>query len=340
MRRARARSGGPDRCPRAPRQRASTPPRPPARRPCRPRPRRAAERERTRPRYGAGDGPCPCGRHRSRRPSRLEPQIGLAHAHDVAGRETARAVDANAVHVRAVRRAEVLHPDAVAARLEAHVPRGRELVALEREVVLAAAADGDRRGVDLELIALVEHGALLHDELPARRRRGCVGHDRPHDEALLAGLHAHVARDRADDPPDEEVEKDEERDLEREEDLFETRAREDHSRSVEKVTSVEPMVKLSPGSSFARFTRLPFTSRPLVESRSTIQKLVPSCLSSAWRRETFASSIWMSHSRERPRSTLRLSTRRRCPSHERTAASRSSGRPSGAPSAAAGAGCL
>ena len=44
-----------------------------------------------------------------------------------------------------------------------------------------------------------------------------------------------------------------------------------YSRSVENVISVEPTVKASPESSFARFTRFPFTSTPFVESRSTIQ---------------------------------------------------------------------
>jgi len=62
--------------------------------------------------------------------------------------------------------------------------------------------------------------------------------------------------------------------------------------------SVEPTVNVSPGSSFARLTRRPFTSIPFVESRSTIQYAAPSWRSSACRRETFASSTWMSASRE------------------------------------------
>ena len=66
---------------------------------------------------------------RSRRASSLEPEVGLADADDVAGREPPRPVEPDAVDEGAVRRADVLDPDAVAARLEARVARGRELVA-------------------------------------------------------------------------------------------------------------------------------------------------------------------------------------------------------------------
>src|SRR5262249_20473763 len=127
------------------------------------------------------------------------------------------------------------------------------------------------------------------------------------DEALLG--QPHVLRGRAHDPPNEEVEQHEERNLECQQHAL-VRRTGNHSRSVLKVTSVEPTVKMSPDSSFDRFTRRPFTSIPFVESRSTIQYVEPSCRSSAWRRETFGSSTWMSHSRERPRRMLRLSTRR------------------------------
>src|SRR5215204_6370304 len=51
----------------------------------------------------------------------------------------------------------------------------------------------------------------------------------------------------------------------------EPKASDDHPRSREKTTSVEPSVTVSPSRSFARFTRLPFTSIPFVEPRSTIQ---------------------------------------------------------------------
>jgi hypothetical protein len=55
----------------------------------------------------------------------------------------------------------------------------------------------------------------------------------------------------------------------------------DHGASRWNVKSVEPSVKRSPSSSFARFSRRPFTSTPFVESRSTIQYDVPSWRSSA-----------------------------------------------------------
>src|SRR5437763_10399133 len=81
--------------------------------------------------------------------SRLEPQLGLADAHHVTVDELARPVYADTVHVGAVRRAEVVHPDAVAARLDTDVPRRRELVGVDHHVVLAAPADRERRGVEL-----------------------------------------------------------------------------------------------------------------------------------------------------------------------------------------------
>ena len=64
----------------------------------------------------------------------------------------------------------------------------------------------------------------------------------------------------------------------------------------------------SPFSSFDRFSLRPLTSIPFVESRSTIQYDAPSWRSSAWRRETFGSASWTSHSRERPMTTRRFST--------------------------------
>src|SRR5581483_11827807 len=262
----------------------------------------------------------------------LEPELRLAHTHDVAVDELARAVDADAVDVRAVRRAEVVDPYAVAARLDADVAGRRVLVAVDRHVVLAAAADRERRRVELELGAAVEDAARRHAEPPGPDRLSdrSAGHRGPEDEALLR--QPQVARGGADDPPDEGVEEDEERDLQREQHALVRGAADDHSRSVLNVISVEPTVNVSPGSSFARFTRRPFTSTPFVESRSTIQYVEPSCRSSAWRRETFGSSTWISHSRERPRSTRRLSTRSWRPSQASTATSRST--PSSAAEAA------
>src|SRR4029077_21161434 len=141
------------------------------------------------------------------------------------------------------------------------------------------------------------------------------------DEALLR--QPHVGGRGAHDAPDEEIEQDQKSDLQREQDCLVARTGNDHSRPVVKVTSVEPTVKVSPVSSFARFTRRPFTSIPFVDSRSTIQYVAPSWRSSAWRRDTFGSSTWISHSRERPRTILRLSTRLVSPSHVSVATSRS-----------------
>ena len=136
--------------PAAPRRRAATRPRPPARRPSRRRPRTAAARRRRRPRCGAAGGPC-----RSR-PAYADPivmrsnaQVGLADA-DRRRRASSRrgAVERAAVDERAVRRADVLDPDAVAARLDARVAGRGELVASSATSFCAAATDRDRRRVE------------------------------------------------------------------------------------------------------------------------------------------------------------------------------------------------
>src|SRR5258708_22890723 len=82
-------------------------------------------------------------------PSRVVPQVGAADAQHVAGGEPARAVEADAVDVRPVRRADVLDPDAVAAWLDARVLRRREFVLVKLDVVRVAAAERERRGVEL-----------------------------------------------------------------------------------------------------------------------------------------------------------------------------------------------
>ena len=160
--------------------------------------------------------------------------------------------------------------------------RGGELVAVDRDVVLRAAADGERSRIEIELIADVQHLALDDDEASGvgRLRQGGPAGDRgPEDEALLRQVQ--VATGRSDDAPDEEIEQHDERDLQDEQDGLVGGARDDHSRSSVKPMSVSPTVNESPGSSFARLTRRPFTSIPFVESRSTIQYAVPSWRSSA-----------------------------------------------------------
>src|SRR5580765_6661517 len=95
----------------------------------------------------------------------LHAEVGFAYAENVARAHPLGADDARSVEERAVRRVEVLHPDAVAARLDAGVARGGELVAVEDEVVLTAASDGDRRGADREHRIGLEARAPLHDEV-------------------------------------------------------------------------------------------------------------------------------------------------------------------------------
>src|SRR5205823_6950598 len=121
---------------------------------------------------------------------------------------------------------------------------------------------------------------------------------RREDEALLR--QAEIAARGSHDAPDEQVEQHEERDLEDQQRRVDGYGRGDHWPSRSNVISVEPSVIVSPLRSFARFTRLPLTSIPFVEPRSTIQYEAPSCLNSACRRETLASASWTSQSRERP----------------------------------------
>src|SRR4051794_21802122 len=78
--------------------------------------------------------PFPC-RLRRAYVSCLEPQVGLADAHDVARREAALACEPDAVHERPVRRADVLQPDAVSAGLDARMSSGCVLVLGQRYVV-------------------------------------------------------------------------------------------------------------------------------------------------------------------------------------------------------------
>jgi len=144
-------------------------------------------------------------------------------------REPAFASQPDPVDERAVRRTDVLHIDAVAPRLEARMVRRGELVALDREVVVAPAPNAKRMGVERDDVALVERRALEHDE-PAelagnglREQGRCLL--RREDHRLLR--QAQVAGGGADDPPDEQVEQDEERDLEEKERCLDVRRSDD-----------------------------------------------------------------------------------------------------------------
>src|SRR5258708_3424904 len=148
-----------------------------------------------------------CSRLPSRSRYALEPQPGPPDAADVAGCGLGGRCDAHAVHEGPVRRAEVAHPDAVTARLDSQMVCRCELVAFDRDVVLAAATDGERGRVERELVAGREDLAV-HDDQPARCDRP-AGEGRAQDEALLR--QAHVAAGGADDPPDEQIEQNAER---------------------------------------------------------------------------------------------------------------------------------
>src|SRR5262249_16762033 len=246
--------------------------------------------------------------------------------------------DALAVHERAVRRSDVLDPHAVAARLDARV-RGRgELVLGKRDVVLARAPNRDRGGVQDVLLTRRQRGAAKHDQPAAERQQlAFCASLRREDEALLR--QTEVTACGADNAPDEEVEEHQEGDLQREEEFLDVDGRgSDHGTERSNTTSVAPSVIVSPLCSFVRDWRRPLTATPFVESRSTIQYVVPSWRSSAWRRDTLASGTWTSQSRERPMTTRRLSISWRLSFTVSVTTSRSTGTSSGStPSVGGGA---
>ena len=120
---------------------------------------------------------------------------------------------------------DVLDPEAVGSRLEQRMTRGDEVVAVEPDRVLPTAAESRRHlqldgGSDLQRWA-VEHEHARHRNLDDRLVAGAqlvrllrAEHDR------LLWRRPEVARDRADDRPDEQVEEHEEADLQQEQRLL------------------------------------------------------------------------------------------------------------------------
>ena len=98
-----------------------------------------------------------------------------------------------------------------------------------------------------------------------------VGFRRTQDDALLRCLR-HSLRRRPHDEEDEGVEQHEEHDLADQERLvgFQREQRHDGSERPN-TTSVEPSTMRSPSRTRVRSTRLPLTSTPFVDPRSTIQ---------------------------------------------------------------------
>jgi hypothetical protein len=232
--------------------------------------------------------------------TRREPQLGIADLDNVAVTELAPPVQAPFVDERAVGRVQVDDPDAVPPCLDPGMVGRRELVIGERNGVVGGAADGQRDGAGLVFTARLEDARRHDHELPSAGRWGetCRGRlRRSHDEALLRN--AEIAGGRPHDAPDEDVQQDEEQGLKSEEDGLDR-----HQPACSNVSSVFPMRMVSEWLRRARSTRRPFTSIPLVDFRSTIQKAPFSRRISACRRDALGSSSVMSQSRERPRTTL------------------------------------
>ena len=141
------------------------------------------------------------------------------------GRQEPRRRYPGAVDERPVGRADVLDPEAVGSRLEQSVARRDEVVAVEADRVLAAAAEA-RRHLQLDGAPHLQSRALEHEHarhgslddrlVPRAKLVRFLGAE--HDRLLRR--RAEVARDRADDRPDEEVEEHEEADLQREQRLL------------------------------------------------------------------------------------------------------------------------
>src|SRR5438876_8168699 len=119
--------------------------------------------------------------------------------------------------------------------------------------------------IEREGLTFSQDRARQYHQPPARAGRrprqqtGRCGLLRREDHRLLR--QPHVARRRAHDAPDEQVEQDEEADLQEQECRLDLRRTQWHYVvSRVKVISVEPIVKRVPSSSFTRLTRLPCTS--------------------------------------------------------------------------------
>ena len=257
-------------------------PRLPSRRPSRRRPRTSAARRRRNPRCGAVSAR---GGWRSRC-SRLEPQVGLAHADHVARGQLPRAVELHPVHEGPVRRAGVLvqtpsrrGPTRTwCADANSSSPRSMSL-SDERPSVTGAESS-------VRSLSTFSAGLARTTRLPVRRaaQTGRSGLLRREHKALLG--EPDIARHRANDPPDEEVKQDQEANLQPEKDGLDLDRRQRHRERL-KTSSLEPRVIRSSSSRFARFSARPLTATPFVESRSTIQKVEPSRRISACRREMF-----------------------------------------------------
>src|SRR5262245_66330512 len=111
-----------------------------------------------RPRSGGACAPGARGRCCDRERSWLEPQVRVSDPDEVARGKLSRPAEPDAVDERAVGRSHVFDPDAVASRLDAGVVRGSVVVTVESDVVWAASADGDDRGIEL-VFGVLDDGA-------------------------------------------------------------------------------------------------------------------------------------------------------------------------------------
>src|SRR5215217_389274 len=233
----------------------------------------------------------------------LVPVLGLADADAVRHLQLLGPAQLATVQICPVGRAHVFYVHELAARKDPGVGGRRERV-LDRDVRAGPATHGRRvadlehgarrevhRGHDLEpradALAQVHAAAALTRGL----RRGAARHGH-----VGVGAAGQVAPRAAHDPQQEQVEDGQEAELEC--DCY--RVVHGPGYSCSKRRRIRPRVTSSPSCSSASATRWPLTLMPLVDPRSATTQERPSRRTSAWRREVFGSSSWMSHSRLRP----------------------------------------
>src|ERR1019366_9387699 len=227
-------------------------------------------------------------------------EFAVADAHPVAGVQRPRRLQQLLVEIGAVGGVQVFDDHYVALLVQTRVPSRGEGV-FEADLGTLAAPEDDLAVEVVDHPRIVPGGAA--DRTGAAERRGRVkarGVRRDRPRIMSRGrtegrAPAEVAAGAAGHPQQEQVEHGQKAELERDGYGFERV----HPSS--KRISVEPISRRSPDwTACAPRIPSPLTSTPLVEPRSAIVQPSPAGRSSAWWRDTPASSSTISQSRLRP----------------------------------------